>query len=194
MGCRPRLPHGQGTRLSPRIVDDAASGSPRARAWTRRRAHLPGQAGSGHGVQDPQRARGEAAQSALLPRTPRSGVQAEDGGGSVRLSRGEAHQGDSGGGKTRAKRCGGDCLLRREARHPGDRNDGAGLAARARQTCGLGARSRVQAPRHGQLAGRRRSSSPARSTPSSRTVTARANSSNSSRSSTPPIRAIPRSS
>src|SRR5271166_4272042 len=49
-----RLPQGEGPGLSPRIVDDAASGSPRARARTRRRTRLPRQAGSRHAVQDPQ--------------------------------------------------------------------------------------------------------------------------------------------
>ncbi len=44
----------KGPGLSPRVVDDAALGSPRARAWTRRRTRLPRQAGSGHGVQNPQ--------------------------------------------------------------------------------------------------------------------------------------------
>src|SRR5208337_3916885 len=48
------LPQGEGPGLSARGVDDAASGSPRARTWTRRGARLPRQAGSGHGVQDPQ--------------------------------------------------------------------------------------------------------------------------------------------
>src|SRR5271166_188139 len=48
------LPQGEGPGLSARVVDDAASGSPDARAWTRRGARLPRQAGSGHGVQDPQ--------------------------------------------------------------------------------------------------------------------------------------------
>ena len=38
----------------PRIVDDAASGSSRARAWTSRRTRLPRQTGSGHFVQDTQ--------------------------------------------------------------------------------------------------------------------------------------------
>ena len=38
------LPQGEGLRLSPRIVDDAASGSSRARAWTSRGARLPWQA------------------------------------------------------------------------------------------------------------------------------------------------------
>ena len=51
-------------------------------------------------------------QGPLLPGTPRPGVQAEDGGGSVRLSRGEAYQGDCGRRQTKAKRCGGDRLLR----------------------------------------------------------------------------------
>ncbi len=41
MGYRPRLPQGEGPGLSSRIVDDAALGSPRARAGTRRRARLP---------------------------------------------------------------------------------------------------------------------------------------------------------
>src|SRR5271165_3666105 len=35
------LPQGEGLGLPARIVDDAASGSSRARAWTRRRARLP---------------------------------------------------------------------------------------------------------------------------------------------------------
>src|SRR5208337_1164445 len=48
------LSQGEGPGLSARVVDDAALGSPRARAWTRRRTRLPRQAGSGHGVQDPQ--------------------------------------------------------------------------------------------------------------------------------------------
>src|SRR5271166_6276081 len=71
--------------LSSRIVDDATS--------------------------RPQCARDKAAQGSLLSGTPRPGVQAEDGGGSVRLSRGEAHQGDGGRHKTTAERCGGDRLL-----------------------------------------------------------------------------------
>ena len=50
LACR----KGEGPGLSPRIVDDAASVSPRARARTRRRTSLPRQAGSRHAVQDPQ--------------------------------------------------------------------------------------------------------------------------------------------
>src|SRR5271166_1401386 len=38
----------------PHEVWTTASGSPRARTWTRRGTRLPRQAGSGHGVQDPQ--------------------------------------------------------------------------------------------------------------------------------------------
>ena len=84
------LPQGEGTGLSARIVDDAASGPPCARAWTGGGACVPWRAGAGHGLQDPQRAGGEAAQGALLPGTPRSRVQGQDGGGAVRLSQGEA--------------------------------------------------------------------------------------------------------
>ena len=40
--------------LSARIVDDAASGPPRARAWTGGGACVPRQPGPGHGVQDPR--------------------------------------------------------------------------------------------------------------------------------------------
>src|SRR5436190_18267173 len=74
-------------------------------------ARLPGAARSGHIGQHPQRARDKAAQGPLLPGTPRPGVQTEDGGGSVRLSRGATHQGDGSGRGTRAKRCGCDRLL-----------------------------------------------------------------------------------
>ena len=54
MAGDPCLSQGQGPRLSARIVDDAASGPPCARAWAGCRARLPCQSGSGHGVQDPQ--------------------------------------------------------------------------------------------------------------------------------------------
>src|SRR5437879_2393753 len=46
------------------------------------------QAGSRHGVQDPRPGGNQAAQGALLSGTSRCRVRAEDGGGSVRLSRG----------------------------------------------------------------------------------------------------------
>jgi hypothetical protein len=45
------------------------------------RTRLPRQAGARHGVQDTQRARGKAAQGPLLPGTPRSRIQSQDGGG-----------------------------------------------------------------------------------------------------------------
>jgi Uncharacterised protein family (UPF0261) len=99
MGCGSRLPQGQGTRLSSRIVDDATSRPPCAGARAGGGASLPRQTGSGHVVQHPQRAGDKAVQGPLLPGTPRPGVQAKDGGGSVRLSRGEAHQSDGGGRK-----------------------------------------------------------------------------------------------
>jgi Homeodomain-like domain len=51
------------------------------------------------------------AQGPILPGTPRSGGQKEDGRGSVRLSRGEIHQRGRGGRQTRAKRCDRDPLL-----------------------------------------------------------------------------------
>jgi len=111
MGCGSRLPQGQRTRLSSRIVDDATSRPPCAGARTGGRASLPRQTGSGHVVQHPQRAGDQAAQSPLLPGTPRPGVQRKDGGCSVRLSRGEAHQRDGGRRKRRAERRGGDRLL-----------------------------------------------------------------------------------
>src|ERR1700681_3343896 len=75
------------------------------------RARLPRQAGARHGVQDTQRARGKAAQGPLLPGTPRSRIQSQDGGGSVHLPRGEDHQGDRGGSEAKAKRCSGDRFL-----------------------------------------------------------------------------------
>jgi hypothetical protein len=63
------LPKGQGAGLSARVVDDAASGRPRTRARSGGGARLPRQAGARHGVQDPRRAGGQAAQGALLPGT-----------------------------------------------------------------------------------------------------------------------------
>jgi hypothetical protein len=78
-------------RLSSRIVHDATSRPPAMRvSMGRRRGRLPCQAGSRRVVQHPRRAGDKAAQSPLLPGTPRPGVQTKDGGGPVRLSRGEA--------------------------------------------------------------------------------------------------------
>jgi hypothetical protein len=44
----------------------------------------------------------DAAQGPLLPGTPRSRIQSQDGGGSVHLPRGEDHQGDRGGSEAKA--------------------------------------------------------------------------------------------
>ena len=52
---------------------------PRAPARTLRRASEPGKAGPGNGLQDPGRARGQAAQGALLPGKARSRVRPENG-------------------------------------------------------------------------------------------------------------------
>src|SRR6201982_2683843 len=61
------VPEGQGIGLSPRAVDHPATRRTRSSTRTDRRASEPGEAGSGNGVQDPGRARGQAAQGALLP-------------------------------------------------------------------------------------------------------------------------------
>src|SRR5580700_9008978 len=66
------VPEGEGTWLSPRTVDNAASGPPRSRAWTRGGTCVPRQPRPGHSVQDPRPGRGETAQSAILPGTARS--------------------------------------------------------------------------------------------------------------------------
>ena len=50
--------------LWPRTVDNAASGPPRSRAWTRGGTCVPRQPRPGHSVQDPRPGRGETAQSA----------------------------------------------------------------------------------------------------------------------------------
>src|SRR6202040_3912632 len=81
------------------------------RVSTDRRKDTAPPTGGKHGVQENQRARGEAAQGSLLPGTPRSRIQSQDGGGSVHLPRGEDHQGDRGGSEAKAQRCSGDRLL-----------------------------------------------------------------------------------
>src|SRR5271167_2611521 len=83
------VPEGEGTWLSPRTVDDPASGPPRPRAWTGGRACMPRQLGAGHGVQDPRPGGSETTQSAILPGTARSRLCGEDGRSAVRLSSGE---------------------------------------------------------------------------------------------------------
>src|ERR1700681_360364 len=61
---------GQGARVSARAVDYAPAAPPCARAWTDGRTPLPGQAGSGHRLQDSQPGGNQAAQGALLPGVP----------------------------------------------------------------------------------------------------------------------------
>src|SRR5262244_1909734 len=61
------VPEGQGIGLSPRAVDHSATRRTRSPARTDRRASEPGEAGPGNGLQDPGRARDQAAQGALLP-------------------------------------------------------------------------------------------------------------------------------
>src|SRR6266700_3445561 len=130
---------GQGARPSARTVDDAAAGAPcaRARTWGRTSMSLP--SGSGHGVQASRPRGNQAAQGALLSGASRRRVRAENGGGSVCLSRG------SGPEKGRSQveeieEAGDDRLLRRKAGNPGHRDDGAGFAAGARRPSGLCAR------------------------------------------------------
>src|ERR1700737_1297085 len=81
---------GEGPGLSARIVDNAASGRSRSRAWTGGRASVPRPFGAGHCVQDPRRGGREAAQSPLLPGAPRPRVFGKDGRSAVRLSQSEA--------------------------------------------------------------------------------------------------------
>src|SRR6185436_5388285 len=69
-------------------MDDAAFGTSRTRARPNGGARMSRQAGSRHGVQDPRPGGNQAAQGALLSGTSRCRVRAEDGRGSVRLSRG----------------------------------------------------------------------------------------------------------
>src|SRR5215470_14760528 len=77
---------GKGIGLSARTLDDTAFGQPRSRAWTGGGACVLRQAGPGHGLQDPRPGGRQAAQSALLPGTPRSRLCGKDGRSVVRLS------------------------------------------------------------------------------------------------------------
>src|SRR5450432_2094637 len=83
-------------------------------------------------------------QGALLSGTPRCRVRAEDGGGSVRLSRGPGPEKGRGQGEENVEQtaqAGSDRLLRREAGNPGDRDHIAGFAAGARHLRDILARS-----------------------------------------------------
>ena len=73
---------------SARVVDDAAAGPPCTRERAGRGARMPCRSGPGHGVQNSWPRGSQAAQGAVLFGTSRRRVRAEDGGGSVRLSRG----------------------------------------------------------------------------------------------------------
>src|SRR3977135_1750056 len=79
---------GQRARLSARVVDDTAAGTSRTRARTGGGVRMSRQAGPRHRVQDTRPGGNQTAQGALLSGTSRRRVRAEDGGGSVRLSRG----------------------------------------------------------------------------------------------------------
>src|ERR1700687_6094175 len=72
------------------------------------------QAGSRHGVQDPRPGGNQAAQGALLSGTSRCRVRAEDGGGSVRLSRGPGSE-KSRRQVAQSHQASGDPFLRRKA-------------------------------------------------------------------------------
>src|SRR5258706_134271 len=123
---------GQGARSSARVVDDTTAGAPCRRAWPAGGTGWFRQSGPGQGVQAPRQGGNQAAQGALLSGTPRRRVRAEDGGGSVYLSRGpgpeksrrQAEEEETG-------QAGGDRFLRREAGYPGHRYDSTGFAARA---------------------------------------------------------------
>src|SRR5215471_12353923 len=115
---------GKGIGLSARTLDDTAFGQPRSRAWTGGGACVPRQAGPGHGLQDPRPGGRQAAQSALLPGTPRSRLCGKDGRSVVRLSQGQTFEEGRGRIAQEAKRCSGCHLLRREAGYSGHRNDG----------------------------------------------------------------------
>src|ERR1051326_2669094 len=90
------VPESEGPWLSPRTVDDAASGPPRPRPWTEGGPCVPRQPGAGHGVQNPRPGRSEAAQGAILLGTTRSRLRGKDGRGAVRLSPSEDSQEGSG--------------------------------------------------------------------------------------------------
>src|SRR4030088_805303 len=85
------------------------------------------QAGSRHGVQDPRPGGNQAAQGALLSGTSRCRVRAEDGGGSVRLSRGPGSEKSRCQVAQSHQEASGDRFLRRKAGNPGHRNDAPDL-------------------------------------------------------------------
>src|SRR6516225_8329103 len=132
---------GKGIGLSARTLEDTAFGQPRSRAWTGGGACVLRQAGPGHGLQDPRPGGRQAAQSALLPGTPRSRLCGKDGRSAVRLSQGQTFEEGRGRIAQEAKRCRGCHLLRREAGYSGHRNDGTRFAAGAGRVRDLRARA-----------------------------------------------------
>src|SRR3954463_2214834 len=106
------------------------------------------QAGSRHGVQDPRPGGNQAAQGALLSGTSRCRVRAEDGRGSVRLSRGPGSE-EGRRQVAQSHQASGDRFLRRKAGNPGHRNDSTRFAAQARRPRDL--RAEFQYKRHGTL-------------------------------------------
>src|SRR4051794_19073289 len=110
------------------------------------------QAGSRHGVQDPRPGGNQAAQGALLSGTSRCRVRAEDGRGSVRLSRGPGSE-EGRRQVAQSHQASGDRFLRRKAGNPGHRNDSTRFAAQARRPRDLRAGLRVQTSTLSLLAG-----------------------------------------
>ncbi len=188
------LPQGEGPGPSARAVDDAALGSPRARAWTGRRARLPRQAGPGHRVQDPRRA-------GVKPHKVRYYLERRDPDfqekmaevlcvyRQVKILKESAAQ-----SKTEPSDA---VAIVSYDEKPGIQaiaTTAPDLPSKPGRYATLARDHELKASRHGQLAGRHRSSH--RSGPRSRQgpPPRAANSSNSSSSSTPPIPAIRRSS
>src|ERR1700681_1398681 len=128
------LRKGPRSRLTPPVVDDASAGAPCARAWRGGGTRMSRQPCPRLGVQDSRSRGSQTPQGALLAGTPRCRIRAEDGGGSVSLSRGPGPEKGRGQGEENVEQiaqAGSDRLLRREAGNPGDRDHIARLAAGA---------------------------------------------------------------
>src|SRR6201995_3317796 len=146
---------GQGARLCALAVDDAAFGTSRTRARPAGGARMSRQAGSRQGVQDPRPGGNQAAQGALLSGTSRCRVRAEDGRGSVRLSRGPGSE-ESRRQVAQSHQASGDRFLRRKAGNPGHRNHSTRFAAQARRPRDVRAGLRVQTSWPAEPVGRKR--------------------------------------
>src|SRR6202163_1140900 len=140
------LRKGPRSRLTPPIVDDASAGAPCARAWRGGGTQMSRQPCPRLGVQDSRSRGSQTPQGALLSGTPRCRIRAEDGGGSVSLSRGPGPEKGRGQGEENVEQIAqadGDRLLRREARYPGNRYHITGFATGTRHLRDVLARSRV---------------------------------------------------